>query len=134
MNLKEILKKDDLILKCLASHNVDRINRLVCNTNQGALELEIRKGERDYHFVLGAVPLSKEISKELMDFLFPAPILETPKRLNNEEKVIITTVKPVKNAPILEIKDKKGTTLLKVEAPKKLGRPKGSKDGIKDME
>lgn len=97
-NIKENLSKDDLIMKALAHKNVNRINRLICNTDQGALELEIRKGEKDYHMVLGAVPLTKNESKELMDLLFPIPAMEAPKQV------------------------------------KKIGRPKGSKDGVKDME
>ncbi len=76
--IEKTLKQDDLIMKILAPMNVHRINRLICNTDQGALELEIRKGEKDYHFVLGAVPIDKEVSKELMDALFPITKLEVP--------------------------------------------------------
>lgn len=82
MNIKEILKKDDQIMKTLSSMNVHRINRLICNTDQGPLELEIRKGESEYHFVLGAVPVSKELSKELMDLLFSTPEMEVPGQVN----------------------------------------------------
>lgn len=87
MEIKEILKKDDAILKVLAVHNVDRINRVICNTNQGALELEIRKGEQDYHMVLGAVPLNQETSRQLLDLLFPIPKMEEPKQVNKEAVV-----------------------------------------------
>lgn len=129
-NIKEILHKDDQILKVLAPHNVDRINRLICNTNQGALELEIRKGEKDYHMVLGAVPLSKEESKELMDLLFSMQKLEVP-----QVNKLILSEKQQK-----DISEGKAITVpvsssVNVPKPKKkLGRPKGSKDGRSDME
>lgn len=136
-NIKEILHKDDQIMKCLASHNVDRINRVICNTNQGALELEIRKGERDYHFVLGAVPLNKEESKELMDLLFPVPQMEAPKQVNKNPLTWngVPIEPDSKEAKILY--DLNPNTIKVIKEPKlkkKIGRPKGSKDGIKNIE
>jgi len=137
-NISEILKKDDAILKVLAQKNVSRINRLICNTDQGALELEIRKGERDYHFVLGAVPLSKEESKELLDLLFPVKELEKPKQVNKEFTGTYRGVPEFKEPTEIlhNLNGKTETTKIK-DVPKlikKLGRPKGSKDGVKDME
>lgn len=115
MTIPETLKIDDQVMKTLAYMSVDRINRLICNTNQGALELEIRKGEKNYHFVLGAVPLKEDVSKELMGILFPAKALEVPQVNKNG----LTTGLGIKNL---------------VDVPKKrMGRPRGSKDGIKDM-
>lgn len=60
-------KIDDKVIKLLA---VTDIRRLICNTNKGPLELSIRKGENNYHLMLDAIPLDKDIEKELMDLMF----------------------------------------------------------------
>lgn len=123
--IEKTLKQDDMIMKLLSSMNVDRINRVICNTNQGALELEIRKGERDYHFVLGAVPLNKELSKELMNLLYPLPQMEKPRKVDKGDNI------PTHILHNLEGK----TELIKIEnmpkVIKRLGRPRGAKTGVK---
>lgn len=124
--IEKTLKQDDVIMKTLASMNVDRINRVICNTNQGALELEIRKGETKYHFVLGAVPLSPEMSKELMDLLFPVPQMEKPKQVN---KGLPDISKTDTFSPIIT-----ENPIRLSESKKKIGRPAGSKTGKGRME
>lgn len=126
--MDKTLKIDDLVMKTLAFMSVDRINRLICNTNQGALELEIRKGEKNYHFVLGAVPLKDDVSKELMGILFPIKALEVPQVMRPARTVVMAIPSDAKTATT-------GKIIKLMDVPKKrMGRPRGSKDGIKKME
>jgi len=74
--LNKTLKQDDAIFKAL---DLKTINRLICTTDKGVLSLQIRKGETNYHLCLDSVPLEKELNRELMVLLFPAPKpLEVP--------------------------------------------------------
>lgn len=130
MTIPETLQVDDKVMKLLASMSVDRINRLICNTNQGALELEIRKGEKNYHFVLGAVPLKDDVSKELMGILFPVKALEVP--TVNKYAEVVTQAE--KRGKLIEKAKDKIFLNSAISSKKKLGRPKGSKDGVKNME
>lgn len=66
--MDKTLKKDDRIIKEL---KVKVIRRLICDTDKGALELCIRKGETNYFLTLDAIPLDKEQNNILMDTLFP---------------------------------------------------------------
>ncbi len=59
---------DDKVMKILG---VKDIKRLICNTDKGVLELVIRKGDNDYFLTLDAVPLDKDVEKELKEVLFP---------------------------------------------------------------
>lgn len=56
---KEIDLKTIYILK------IHTIKHLIANTNNGPLELNIRKDENEYFFTLDSVPVSKEVDKEL---------------------------------------------------------------------
>lgn len=107
--MEKVIKQDDAIMKSLG---LKTINRIICNTDKGYLTLQIRKGEKNYHLVLDAVPLNEETNKELMGILFPVATgtitmsssgqsLPAPSNYKMQTEVIIT---------------------------KKSGRPKGSKN------
>lgn len=104
-------QQDDQIMKLL---DLKEIRRVICNSDKGYLNLVIRKGEKEYHLTLDAVPLPKELNKEIMDLLFPKEITSQDKHI--EESIILPKKKE----------------LLKVI--KKLGRPKGVKNGIRKEE
>lgn len=44
---------------------ISTLKHLIANTNNGPLELNIRKDENEYFFTLDSVPVSKEVDKEL---------------------------------------------------------------------
>lgn len=73
--MSNTIKIDDAVMKLL---DLKTINRLICNTDKGTLSLQIRKGEKKYHFVLDAVPLDKEVNDQLMDIIFPAKAVVVP--------------------------------------------------------
>jgi hypothetical protein len=104
--MDKIKKHDDAVMKTLG---VNVIRRLICLTNKGQLDLVIRKGENNYFLSIDSVPLEKEINDKLMDILFKVEIPTVNKEI---------TVAPINNTVTLPIK-------------KKMGRPKGSKDGVK---
>lgn len=111
--LDKILKQDDEVMKIL---NVSTIHRIICETDKGKLSLQIRKGEKEYHLVLDAVPLSKQDNKDLMALLFPVKQTEIP-QMNKEP------FNPSKEIVKILVNEKKNLK-------KKLGRPVGSKSGI----
>lgn len=80
------LKQDDAVMKAL---DVKTIRRLICNTDKGALELMIRKGETKYFLTLDSVPLEADTNTELMEILFPVKV-EVP-QVNKLLKSIIVT-------------------------------------------
>jgi len=55
--------KDLKTLYLLKAHT---LKHLICNTNNGPLELCIRKEENEYFFTLDSVPVSKDVNKELL--------------------------------------------------------------------
>jgi len=56
-------KQNDLRVMFLLK--VHTVKHLICNTNAGALELNIRKDENEYFFTLDSVPVNKDINNEL---------------------------------------------------------------------
>lgn len=53
-------------LKTIYFLKIHTLKHLICNTNAGPLELNIRKDENEYFFTLDSVPVSKDINKELL--------------------------------------------------------------------
>ena len=53
-------------LKTLYLLKTHYVKHLICNTDLGALEVNIRKDENEYFFTLDSVPLPKELNKELL--------------------------------------------------------------------
>lgn len=70
MNLNLLCQRDQAMMRAL---KVDELKHVLCHTSKGVLTLNIRKGEseRDYHFVLDAVPLTKEANKEMFEKFSP---------------------------------------------------------------
>lgn len=64
-NLTQWAKQDNLAMKVL---KVNELRHIICSTDKGDLSLMLRKGgtERDYRFILDAVPLDEAKNKELM--------------------------------------------------------------------
>jgi len=97
--MDKIAKKDNLIIKEL---KVKEIRRLICNTNNGALELVIRKGETKYFLTLDAIPLEKEQNDRLMELLYPIkeevpkPTKEMLEELGVVKKEVTKTIKAKK--------------------------------------
>lgn len=114
--LNKTIKTDDAIFKAM---DLKTISRIICNTDKGFLTLQIRKGETNYYLCLDSVPLEKELNRELMELLFPAPKpMEVP-------QVVKDSIKDVGVKTLQDI----GSFLSK--ETKKKGRPKGSKSGKK---
>lgn len=113
--LKQTLIVDDTVMK-LTETKV--IRRIICTTDKGLLELEIRKGDQTYHLVMDSVPLDKELNKQLMDLLFPVPKIEIP-QVNKEPTHILHNLNGT--TELTKVED-----ILKVVKPK--GRPKGAKN------
>lgn len=90
------VKADNKIMQLLG---VNEIRHYIADTNKGQLTFQLRKGETEYEFVLDAVPVEKELQKELMETVFP------PKEIPQVNKA------PVEVRPL-----------------NKGGRPKGSKN------
>ena len=65
------LKQDNELMTILP---INTIRRVICNTNKGYLELQLRKGDKNYHLILDSVPLEKEVSDKVMDLLFKIEI------------------------------------------------------------
>jgi len=63
-SLKDMHKEDMEVIKVL---NLNEIRHIIAYTDKGDLALMIRKGEteRQYHFVLDAVPVGEAENKEL---------------------------------------------------------------------
>jgi len=100
-------KKDNELMTLL---KLDEINRIICDTNMGTLKLRIRKGEKEYGFVLDSVELDKETNYQLFELLYPP------------------TNKELKNIPTKSnsIEDKIKNEIMKEKKSK--GRPKGSRN------
>lgn len=88
-------KADGEIMNIL---KVSEISRVICDTNMGTLKLRIRKGETDYKFVLDAVELPKDLNSELMEAIYPKPMVNgylEPITITPEmEKIITNNFKP----------------------------------------
>lgn len=118
--MDKVIKQDDEIMKLL---KVSTINRIICSTDKGMLTLQIRKGDKNYHLVLDAVPLDKEQNDALMTILFPVKEKEIP-QVNKQMTWNGEPISPdSKEAQILKDinPDKTGQVKFK-------GRPKGSKN------
>jgi len=64
-------RKDFELMRIL---KVTEVNRYICDTNMGVLKLQLRKGEKDYRFLLDAVPLPKDLNKEVYELLYKPEI------------------------------------------------------------
>lgn len=53
-------------LKTIYLLKIHNLKHLICNTEKGALELNIRKDENEYFFTLDSVPLDKSTNNELL--------------------------------------------------------------------
>jgi len=53
-------------LKTIYALKVHTLKHLICNTNSGPLELNIRKEENEYFFTLDSVPLDKNTNRDLL--------------------------------------------------------------------
>lgn len=76
---------------------VTEIRHYVAQTNKGDLTLMLRKGESEYNFVLDAVPLDKDMNKELMELLYPISKPDVPQvkkipMINHPEVEIVKTL------------------------------------------
>ncbi len=109
--MNENLKKDDQVIKLLG---IQEIRRIICDTEKGTLRLVIRKGETKYFLTLDAVPLDKEKNDALMAVLFPVKEMEVP-GVNKGSVVLAPDEVPVVKKVL-------------IEALRKKGRPKGSKN------
>lgn len=123
MNIQNSLKLDDQIFKQL---DLKTINRLICTTDKGVLSLQIRKGEQNYHLCLDSVPVEKELNKTLMDLLFPIPKMEVL-QVKKDTGLTYTGDRIIDNTG-------KTISFKNIIIKKKIGRPRGVKDGRKDME
>ncbi len=106
--MKNTNKEDHKLMDLL---KINEINRIICDTNMGTLKLRIRKGEKEYRFVLDSVELDKDTNKEVFELLYP-PITKD----DNDYKIYIPKVETPVN-PTIKISNTKGR-----------GRPKGAKN------
>ncbi len=126
-------KEDHKLMDLL---KLNEISRVICDTNMGTLKLRIRKGEKEYRFVLDSVELDKNTNKEVFELLYP---------VKNEPTVLVhsfngyTKTTPLdqivvepgtlkqETLNVRKVKDNKdGTHTLTVSKSK--GRPKGTKN------
>ena len=118
---------------------LDEINRIICDTNMGTLKLRIRKGEKEYGFVLDSVELDKETNYKLFELLYPL----TNKDVENKFYPTFPTKTDSKTLKQLASIVDVGTTMVSVGKvtkgsknitdeffgkKKQKGRPKGSKN------
>ena len=61
-------KEDHKLMDLL---KLNEISRVICDTNMGTLKLRIRKGEKEYRFVLDSVEIDLNTNKELFELLYP---------------------------------------------------------------
>lgn len=126
MQFNDKIKKDEKIMALLG---VTEIRHLIAHTSKGELSLLLRKGSGQYIFVLDAVPVEKDVNKELLDLLFPIKAVEIPQPNKGLIGAIESTAlaTPVTNPNITKknIEDIVNTI---VKSPKPKGRPKGSKN------
>lgn len=61
--LQKKLKTDERIMKLL---KVSEIRYHIGTTNLGPIDLMLRYGEQDYHFLLDSTPLEKERNDEML--------------------------------------------------------------------
>ncbi len=132
--MKQTYKEDHQLMDLL---KITEISRIICDTNMGTLKLRIRKGEKEYRFVLDSVELDKTTNKEIFELLYPPittdkfyPIFPT-KPFNSEQMKELasivdngTTVVNVKKV----FKGDKDVTNEFFGKKKTKGRPKGSKN------
>lgn len=106
--MKRTYKEDHKLMDLL---KLNEISRIICDTNMGTLKLRIRKGEKEYRFVLDSVELDKATNKEVFELLYP-PAYSTKFEIKGDE----VKIEPgsIKVIPVKEIKPK--------------GRPKGTKN------
>lgn len=87
-------KTDNKIMQLLG---VNEIRHYIADTNKGQLTFQLRKGETEYEFVLDAVPVEKELQKELMDIVFPVKEIPQVNKVSEVVKVVKKTNRPAKN-------------------------------------
>lgn len=108
-------KKDNELMTLL---KLDEINRIICDTNMGTLKLRIRKGEKEYGFVLDSVELDKETNYKLFELLYPKTEGLFSKLESTKKEAM-----PVKSNVTKGDIELALTSVLKTK-----GRPKGSKN------
>ncbi len=104
------LQEDKEIMRLL---DITELSRVIAHTNKGYLFLKLFKGNDSYKLVLDAVPLPKDLNKELMDIMFPVKQMEV-QQVNKDSF--------------------KGFDKLPMYQKKQIGRPKGAKSGLKTEE
>ncbi len=132
------IKKDEKIMAVLG---ITEIRHLIAHTSKGELSLLLRKDSKEYIFVLDAVPVDKDVNKELMDLLFPVKAQEIPQVKKTDTIVEIdtrhsATGKPLNISHLMDIgsdkglQDEKGNIVPfnKIIQAKPRGRPKGIKN------
>lgn len=117
-------KQDHALMDLL---KLNEINRIICDTNMGTLKLRIRKGEKEYRFVLDSVELDKTTNKELFELIYPPitkDVRDTPiiwngnvVSPNSKEANIIKSLNPNKTLD--------ARTLENMDITKPKGRTKG---------
>lgn len=117
-------KQDQIVMDLL---KVKEISRIICDTNMGTLKLRIRKGETNYQFLLDAVELPKELHNELMEVIYPNPVAVLMSSVGVNPKVD-TTLNPLSR----KIYTPKIEETPNITPGKPKGRPKGSKNKVKD--
>ncbi len=140
----EVKKKDQVLMDIL---KVNTVIRLICETNMGALKLNIRKGEQNYFFTLDSVELPKDLNKVIYELLYAPEIpqvdivgrnraIEVVKTatamIDNVEKLyakpdtgVVVDLKKVRESFVENEGKALGDELIRI-AKKKGGRPKGS--------
>lgn len=106
-------KEDHKLMDLL---KINEISRIICDTNMGTLKLRIRKGEKEYRFVLDSVELDKNTNKEVFELLYPIMI-------TTQSELLPKWAQDMSEGNPLEMPLK---IVTKIEKPK--GRPKGIKN------
>lgn len=60
------MNKDNAIIRLLG---INRLSIFIANTDKGAIEKNLRKGEDTYYYSLDSVPLDKEQEVELLKLI-----------------------------------------------------------------
>ena len=143
--MNKTYKEDHKLMELL---KISEISRIICDTNMGTLKLRIRKGEKEYKFVLDSVELDKATNKEVFELLYPSITKDLPL-----ERVVMTSnLSDIQNSPVTRVYPREnslkdivdnGTTTVYVDRVikgkfdiekydikpiKRKGRPKGSKN------
>ena len=129
--MSKTIKQDQALMDIL---KVSTVIRLICETNMGALKLNIRKGEQNYFFTLDAVELPKDLNKEIYELLY---VPEIP-QVNILPKVVYSNIPKLTKEQEDKLANVVDDTDIDVPLPHniklvKKGRPKGSVNKIKNV-